>query len=234
MLIGKPVRQVVVPTTLELFDYWLLHDFVKRYASMQIVSKNMIGAPPGVRPAQVLPNVDGVMTSSGTRVFAYRGHEYHARYRVQRPIDDDLTSISDEFGTGAEILVVQRRPDRLQVFFRDIEAGWLEERFITWLRFAYPEAEFVQPATEIESSDDRMMSKKGKSGRPRLACNEWARATFNKMMEEAKGEGEENIFARFCNEHLHEYEERYKAATGNEHAEPERSLRSAVLRTTKQ
>lgn len=153
MLIGKPVRQVVVPTTLELFDYWLLHDFVKRYASMQIVSKNMIGAPPGVRPAQVLPNVDGVMTSSGTRVFAFRGSEYNAHYCIQRPINDGFTSISDEFGTGAEILVVQRRPDRLQVFFRDIEAGWLEERFITWLGFAYPETEFVQPAPKVESSN---------------------------------------------------------------------------------
>jgi hypothetical protein len=227
-------RQAVVPTTLDHFDYWLLHEFVKLYKDVQIVRKDMIGAPPGGDSSRVLPHVEGRMTSSGVRVFAYRGHEYHARYRFQRPLNDASASITDEFGTGAEILAIQRQPNGLQVFFRDFKPGWLEEVFIKWLRFAYPTAEFV---TGIDPSDPpkaRMMSKKGKSGRPRLACNEWARATFNTMMEEAKGEGVENIFARFCNEHLHEYEERYKTETGNELAEPKSSLRSAVERTTKQ
>jgi hypothetical protein len=227
-------RQAVVPTTLDHFDYWLLHEFVKLYKDVQIVRKDMIGAPPGGDSSRVLPHVEGRMTSSGVRVFAYRGHEYHARYRFQRPLNDASASITDEFGTGAAILAIQRQPNGLQVFFRDFKPGWLEEVFIKWLRFAYPTAEFV---TGIDPSDPpkaRMMSKKGKSGRPRLACNEWARATFNTMMEEAKGEGVENIFARFCNEHLHEYEERYKTETGNELAEPKSSLRSAVERTTKQ
>jgi hypothetical protein len=80
-------RQALVPTTLDHFDYWLLHEFVKRYKDVQIVRKDMIGAPPGVDSSRVLPHVEGRMTSSGVRVFAYRGHEYHAHYQFQRPLN---------------------------------------------------------------------------------------------------------------------------------------------------
>lgn len=134
------MQLVVLPTTLDHFDYWLLHDFVNRYEGAQIIRKDMIGAPPGVDSSRVLPSIEGLMRNSGVRVFVYRGHEYHAHYSFQRPLNDALTSISDEFGRGAEIFAIQREPDKLQVFFRDIKAGWLESRFVNWLRFAYPSA----------------------------------------------------------------------------------------------
>jgi hypothetical protein len=235
-------RQALVPTTLDHFDYWLLHEFVKLYKDVQIVRKDMIGAPPGGDSSRVLPHVEGRMTSSGVRVFAYRGHEYHARYRFQRPLNDASASITDEFGTGAEILAIQRQPNGLQVFFRDFKPGWLEEVFIKWLRFAYPTAEFV---TGIDPSDPpkaRMMSKKGKSGRPRLACNEWAREEFDRLKEEAKKAGTTYDVAEFCDDYLpvyerlhkEEYERRHNTVAGYVPLEdPKRSLELAVTRTTK-